>query len=167
MLSEGLIDFVAEVIRPLATVEGPGFMKFCHTLVNIQSKYATPIDISKDLPGREAVSSGAKRRASSLRDQISEEIRLVYGRDKTLNFTTDLWTCDYTKNSYIDISWHYLVSKEEMSSCVIGTVLFGNESYTAVNIERKIKEIFQQYCITSEILFQSSFSTSNWQEISH
>ena len=34
-------------------------------------------------------------------------------------------------------------------------------NHTAINIESKIKEIFQQYCITSENLFQSSFSTSD------
>ena len=48
-----------------------------------------------------------------------------------------------------------------MNSFAIGTVLFGNESHTAINIESKIKEIFQQYCITPEILFQSSYSTSD------
>ena len=154
MLTEGLVNFVAEDMRPFAAVEGSGFIKFCHTLVNIQSKYANPIDISNNLPGREAVRSGVERRAYGVRDQITEQIKLVYNRDKTLNFTT--------KNSYIDISWHYIESKKEMSSFSIGTVPFGNESHTAINIENKIKEIFDQYCsITPELLFQSSFSTSD------
>ena len=161
MITEGLVNFVAEDMRPFTAVEGSGFMKFCHTLVNIQNKYASPIDISNNLPGREAVRSGVKRRASSVRDQITEQIKLVYNRDRTLNFTTDLWTCDYTKNSYIDISWHYLESKEEMSSFAIGTIPFGYESHTAINIESKIKEVFEQYGISSELLFQSSFSTSD------
>ena len=47
MLTEGLIYFVAEDMRPLAAVEDPGFMMFSHTLVNIQNKYATPIDNQK------------------------------------------------------------------------------------------------------------------------
>ena len=161
-----LLEFRSSVncdsyMRPFTAVEGSGFMKFCHTLVNIQNKYASPIDISNNLPGREAFRSGVKRRASSVRDQITEQIKLVYNRDRTLNFTTDLWTCDYTKNSYIDISWHYLESKEEMSTFAIGTIPFGYESHTAINIESKIKEVFEQYGISSELLFQSSFSTSD------
>ena len=167
MLTEELIYFVAEDMLPLAAVEDPSFMMFSHTLVNIQNKYATPIDISKDLPGREAVRSGVKRRASSLRDQITEQIRLIYGRDKTLNFTTDLWTCDYTNNSYIDLSWHYLVSKEEMSSFAIGTVLFGNESHTAINIESKLKKYFNNIVSLRRSYFKAVFQQVIVQEISH
>ena len=47
-----------------------------------------------------------------------------------------------------------------MSSFAIGTIPFGYESHTAINIESKIKEVFEQYGISSELLFQSSFSTS-------
>ena len=74
IITEELVNFAAEDMRPFTAVEGYGFMKFCHTLVNDQNKYASPIDISNSLSGREAVSSGVKRRASSVRDQITNKL---------------------------------------------------------------------------------------------
>lgn len=54
--------------------------------------------------------------------------------------TTDMWTDDHRKMSYMSITCHYVTPQYDMNSRVLTTTSFPNEAKTADNIRKELQQ---------------------------
>ncbi len=101
---EKCVDFCCEEIQPFQTVAGGGFIKLAQELINIGAAYGR-LSAKKLLPDPTTISRRCQEKATTIRKAIVAEIKEVI-RSVNVGMTTDMWTDDYRKVSYMAITCH-------------------------------------------------------------
>lgn len=115
ILSE-LMNFVSTDIHPFSVVDGVGFLSFCQTLVDAGAKYGK-FDVATELPSRRTIS----RKLPDLVSKTKEAVRQQLKNCPNIAVTTDGWTDDFRKISYITVTCHYFDSDMKLQSSVLTT----------------------------------------------
>lgn len=93
------VDFCCKDIRPFQTVACGGFIKLAQELINVGAAYGR-LSAEKLLPDPTTISGRCQEKAKTKRDAIVAEIKEVMC-SVNVGMTTDMWTDDYRKVSYM------------------------------------------------------------------
>jgi len=115
-LQSYLIKFIASDIRPLSVVAGSGFQALCQSLVNFGARYGQ-FDIKSALPDRSTLA----RNVPAVVDQTKEIVKEQLAGSEYIAITTDGWTDDYRKVSYVTVTAHYFDTDLNLRSAILNT----------------------------------------------
>ncbi|XP_072401942.1 E3 SUMO-protein ligase ZBED1-like [Diabrotica undecimpunctata] len=134
-LDEALIMMICQDFQPFSIVKDEGFRKFVELL---DSRYS--------LPNPDTLKN---KLLKNMYDETSNTLKDILGSIKYVAITTDIWT-SVSNESFICVSCHFVDSHFELKRVVLATNVI-NESKTAENIARVLKEIFDQWNIFDKI----------------
>ena len=83
---------------------------------------------------------------STLTLKLKDIFQLVGGA-----FTTDMWTDDYRKISYISLTVHYIDENWQLKEQILAASKFPDAKHTAEQIKKTILEILKNYNLVSDI----------------
>lgn len=137
-----LIDFVCNDLRPFEIVSGKGFRDFIQEMINIGSIHGSfPVD--ELLPNPTTISRNIIKAAESIKSNLTVKLIEVF-RKVGGAFTTDCWTDDYRKISYISLTVHY-IEDWNLKDQVLAVSKFSDTNHTAENIKKNIFGILRKY----------------------
>ena len=148
LIKKKSINFVCCDLRPFEIVSGKGFQEFAQELVNIGSVYG-PLSIDELLPNPTTISRNIVKMAESIKSNLGTKLIEIFKKIGGA-FTTDCWTDDYRKISYISLTVHYTdgwILKEQ----ILAVSKFSDTSHTAENIKNNIFGILKKYNLSPEI----------------
>ena len=127
-------DFVAEDLRPIATVDGSGFKRLLNFL-----------EPSYSVPSRTHIMSLLRKKHVSLKQELLIEVA-----SHNLALTTDIWTSRATE-AYITITAHYIDDDWNLVSKVLCTEGMP-ERHTGVNIAERIRAAMRSWQVKDEAI---------------
>ena len=116
-LKDKMVHFVATDLRPFKAAEGAGFLDLCQTLVDMGVKYGH-FDVQKNLPRRTIIS----RHVDSVINEVSVRVKQELRYAKFIALTSDSWTDDFRKISYIAVTASYFNSDLDLCSRTLNTL---------------------------------------------
>ena len=132
------VGYCCKDVRPFLSIEGEGFEELAQELIHIGATYGH-ISAKDVLPDRTTVSNRTNVLAVEKRKQLIEALKDVLCEVNTIGMTTDMWTEDYHKTSYMSITCHFITSEFELIGKVLTTAVFPpEERHTGENIRREI-----------------------------
>ena len=138
-VTQKCVEFCCEDIRSFQTVAGLGFQKLAQELINTGATYGR-VSAQTLLPDPTTVSRNCHKKATEKRDTLVGEIKEVMSEIQ-VGMTTDMWTDDYRKVSYMTITCHYVMPDFQIKSKVLSTPMFPQEdSKTGANICRELQK---------------------------
>lgn len=132
------VNFCCMDIRPFETVTGVGFRELAQEFINVGATYGR-ISASDVLPDPTTISRRCKIMASERRGGTVEEIKEVMSLIN-IGMTTDMWTDDFRKMSYMAITCHYVTPTFELRSKLLTTTCFPNHAKTGDNIRKELQQ---------------------------
>jgi hypothetical protein len=138
-LKDKMVAFVATDLRPFKAVEGTGFLELCQTFVDLGAKYGH-FDVQKNLPSRMSVSRHVDPMVNEVKECVKKELQDA----KFIALTSDGWTDDFRKISYITVTASYFNSKLELCSRILNTGEV-EERKTADVLGRIVAEVVEDY----------------------
>lgn len=122
-MTQKLVEFCGKDARPMEIITGDGFINIAQFLVQVGAEHGN-IDVTTVLPHPTTVS----RHISDAKRKIHDEIFPVI-KNSILNCecsaTTDLWTDDSKKNSYIAFTVHFFDDNFVLKKYLLFTSVFG------------------------------------------
>lgn len=99
--------FVAKDLRPSYAIERPGLLDLCEEcmIFGQTHKKATREDLKYALPSRTSVQTEIAEMAKSYKENVSEMLKQAM-ESGGIGATTDTWTDDYRKTTYISVVAH-------------------------------------------------------------
>lgn len=123
-----------EDLAPFEIVQKRGFVKFL--LKNNVIKH------EDELPDPSTVSRSG---LNAVYDQTVSAVKaIIKDSPQTVGITTDMWTDNYKKRSYMTVTLHFCLPDFSMLSMVLRTEVF-TESHTGENIKKALKKILRQF----------------------
>jgi len=95
-------------------VSAHGFASLCQSLVNVEAKYGQ-IDISNELPDRTTVACTVPSLVHKSKSRVREEIATC----DHVALTSDGWTDDFWKVSYLSVTTHYFNGEMNLRSRIL------------------------------------------------
>uniref|UniRef100_A0A1A8LDQ2 BED-type domain-containing protein n=1 Tax=Nothobranchius pienaari TaxID=704102 RepID=A0A1A8LDQ2_9TELE len=132
------VNFCCMDIRPFETVAGVGFRELAQELINVGATHGR-ISANEVLPNPTTISRRCKIMASEMRGGTVEEIKEVMSLIN-IGMTTDMWTDDFRKMSYMAITCHYVTPTFELKRKLLTTTCFPNHAKTGDNIRKELKQ---------------------------
>jgi hypothetical protein len=144
-----ITNFVCKDLHPFEIILGSGFREFSQEMINIGATYETlPVD---DLfPHPTTISRNIAKEAESVKSTLTLKLKdifqLVGGA-----FTTDMWTDDYRKISYISLTVHYIDENWQLKEQILAASKFPEVKHTAEQIKKTILGILKGYNLIPEV----------------
>lgn len=112
---EAAMKFVVKDYRPFYAIECEGLKDLCYAMVLFGQKYSnmSKDDFEKILPSRQTVGRDVSARSLELINVMSKEMRHCLNFAGGFAATTDLWTDNYKRKSYMSITVHLNIFKDE------------------------------------------------------
>jgi hypothetical protein len=139
-----------EDLSPFDIVQKPGFVKFL--LKNNVIKDA------KELPDPTTVSRSGLQAVYD--ETVSAVKTILKDSPKTIGVTTDMWTDNFKKRSYMTVTVHFCLSNFRMQSMVLCTSVF-TAAHTGDNIAAQLKKILIQFGLEDKTLIYITDQGSN------
>lgn len=139
-VTEKCVRFCCKDIRPFYVVHGDGFVELAQELINVGAAHGK-VPARSVLPNHSTVSNKCREMAEEKRKGLADKIsdRLKSG---TVAMTTDMWTDDYRKLSYLAITCHFIGEDFELVGRNLTTAMFPMEdAKTGENIRREIVKL--------------------------
>ncbi|CAM4571232.1 unnamed protein product [Leuciscus chuanchicus] len=139
-VTEKCVEFCCRDIRSFHTVAGRGFINLAQDLINVGAAYGR-VSVYSVLPDPTTISRRCKETAASKRQALVKEISEIMS-DISVGMTTDMWTDDYRKISFLTITCHYITPDFLLRSRVLTTAMFPpEEAKTGGNIRRELQRL--------------------------
>lgn len=154
-LSEAIVQFVANDLRPYSAIEGKGMARLLVTafeLGKVHPKMAQD-DFVAALPGRRTVQRAVESKAHNVREMIAHKLKEARNSCGAFSSTVDLWTDNYRQKCYMTITAHLNrleFDKIAHDRLVIEMKEIEDERKTRDVVEREIYAAFNQYGLTNE-----------------
>jgi hypothetical protein len=116
-------------------------INFSRACVEMGAKYGAHVDLKSMLPCSNTLSNNVDTIANQLVDAISKEMQNV----ERFAATTDLWTEDYRKISYISLTVHYILN-DVLFERILAVQQFKYQ-HTGAQILKSLKKIFLSFGI--------------------
>lgn len=137
-------------LMPFSIVEKDGFKKFL--LQNNVIKSAA------DMPSADILTRGCLQ---TVYDETLRHVKqIIQKAPKTVGMTTDMWTDNYVRRSYITFTLHFCTSDFTLHDLVLRTVVFP-EAHNAENIKKAINETFEMFDLKEKIVIFTTDQGSN------
>ena len=131
------VYFCCKDIRPFNIVNGDGFVELAQELIYVGATYGN-VAVSSVMPCNVTISNRCGDMAQERRDDLSLTLQSLLD-DGTVAMTTDMWTCDYRKISYLTITCHFITEEMKLVTKTLSTTAFPlDEAKTGENIRREI-----------------------------
>ena len=141
-LKDKLVCFVSTDLRPFTAVEGEGFLSLCQTLVEYGAKYGQ-FDVGKNMPCRTTISKHVDPIVNVVKKQVKEELQ----KARFIALTSDGWTDDFRKVSYITVTASYFDSSMQLYSRILNTGEV-EERKTADVLGKVVSDVMAEYGFT-------------------
>jgi len=138
-LKTELVKFVAQDLRPFSVVSGNGFASLCQSLVNVGAKYGQ-VDIGNELPDRTTLA----RSVPSLVEKSKSKVRTEISSCEHAALTSDGWTDDFRKVSYLTITAHYFDGEMNLRSCILDTGSL-DERKTGDVLAKSVEDVVKEF----------------------
>ncbi|CAL9699746.1 unnamed protein product [Knipowitschia caucasica] len=136
-ITDKCVDFCTKDLRPFYTVSGEGFQALAQELINIGASYGR-IAASSVLPHHGTISKACLEKAEMKREQLVSELKQTLASGD-IGMSTDMWTDDYRKMSYIAITCHFINSDFLLVGKTLTTAVFpAEDAKTGKNIRREL-----------------------------
>ncbi|KAK7130430.1 hypothetical protein R3I93_019921 [Phoxinus phoxinus] len=151
-LTEKCVEYCCKDIRPFRSIEGAGFIELAQQLIQIGATYGS-VTAQDILPDPTTVSKRYRELAIEKRTKLIEQLNYTLTEVNSIGMTTDIWTEDYHKLSYLTITCHFVTRSFKMISTVLTTVAFPlEEAKTGENIRREIIRLLTEYGLDMTLL---------------
>jgi len=144
-------------IRSFATFHGSHFENVIQTVVDLVAENGR-IDAAQLISHPTTISRAVSSLADQKRHEIMPEIRRVMQRGMCAA-TTDLWTEDFSRRHYVTVTLHYITENWNLTSRVLATQTFMEESESGENISNALKLMFAQYDVDENDVKKLKFTT--------
>lgn len=101
-----LSQWSIENCRPFQLVHDSGLKNFAEFIASVGAKYGADVDMEKLLPHATTVS----RNINDLFDSAFAKVKKEIGEDCNNGYglTSDIWTDNYLRQSYISLTMHHI-----------------------------------------------------------
>jgi hypothetical protein len=147
--SKRLVNLVCKDIRPFEIIVGQGFREFAQEMINIGATYGT-LSVNNLFPHPTTLSRNVVKQAESVKNDLSSKLKYVFELTGGA-FTTDMWTDDYRKVSYISLTVHYIDENWQICEQVLAASKFPDVSHTAEHIKKTVLSILSNYSLIPDI----------------
>lgn len=103
---EAVTQWTIKNCRPFKMVADEGLVKYTELILSIGEKYGAEVEVEKMLPHPTTVSRNIEKLYGQTYDILKAEINTFSGSG--FAFTTDLWTDNYSKTSYLAVTIHFI-----------------------------------------------------------
>ncbi|CAB4427239.1 unnamed protein product [Rhizophagus irregularis] len=136
--SKKLINLVCKDIRPFEIIVGQDFREFAQEMINIGATYGNlPVDNLFLHPT--TLSRNVVKKAEIVKNDFALKLKYVFELFGGV-FTTDMWTDDYRKISYISLTVHYIDENWQICEQILAVSKFPDVSHTAEQIKKVVLE---------------------------
>lgn len=133
-ITRHIAEMVSRDLRPVAVVDGPGFIKLLNVL---EPGYV--------VPSRPHIMSILRQQYLSLIEKVRHSIEM-----KHVAITSDIWTSTATE-AYITVTAHFIDEDWNLVSRVLSTKAMP-ERHTGLNIADRIRETLEEYKIPTNLV---------------
>lgn len=145
LITSSCVQWTIRNCVPFSVIHGEGFKKITNEVLKIGSKYGQNIDVDHMLPHRTTLSRNISKVYDFFLPKIKEELNAVqFGA-----ITTDLWTDQYRRLSYISLTVQYMKNFEIVDR-ILAVSHFDYNRQTAANIENKIQHTLEDLTINPD-----------------
>lgn len=111
-IKEAAISFVCKDLRPFDTLCGDGLFELLKMCISIGAKYGNLEDaeIKALIPSSNTVSRWTGTLAKVMRESLHYKITRIIN-EIGISFTTDVWTDDFRRLSYLVVTAHFIDSE--------------------------------------------------------
>lgn len=134
LITRRITEMIALDLQPFSMVEDVGFLRLIHT---VAPQYV--------MPSRKYFSD---TKIPELYSEVRETLQQVISEQSSLVFTVDIWTCQYTIQSYLGLTCHWLTNDFQRKMAVLLCQPFDG-SHTALNIADAWKNMMKDWQLTN------------------
>ena len=138
-LTTELVKYVSVDLRPFSSVNGVGFQSLCQTLVNLGAQYGN-FDVKEALSDRKTVA----RHVPSIVAENKSLVKNKLAKCDYIAITTDGWTDDHRKISYVTVTAHFFDANLNLQSCILNTGAV-HEKKTAEVLCNVVKDVIVEF----------------------
>lgn len=117
-VTEKCVEFCCKDIRPFRCIEGRGFVELAQQLINVGATYGS-VAAQDVLPDPTTISRRCHSLATEKRANLVQQLNGILAEVNSIGMTTDIWTEDYHKLSYMTITCHFVTRAFELTSTVL------------------------------------------------
>ena len=150
IITRQLALMCCEDLLPFEIVKKPGFVQFL-----VKNKVIKHED---ELPDPTTVSRSGLNMVYD--ETISAVKAIIKVSPKTVGITTDMWTDNYKRRSYMTVTLHFCMPDFRMQSMVLRTVVF-TEAHTGDNLAKELKKILTQFGLDDKTVVYITDQGSN------
>lgn len=138
--TEKCVSFCCKDIRPFNIVNGGGFKELAQELINVGAAYGR-VPVNSVIPRHVTIAKKCTDMAEEKRKALVQTLQTLL-KDGTVAMTTDMWTEDYRKISYLTITCHFISEDMELVNKTLTTTMFPlEEAKTGENIRWEILKL--------------------------
>jgi len=115
-LRNAIVQFIAKDIRPFSVVHGDGFLAYSQTLVNLTATHGK-FNVKEALPSATTLSRNLPATVEDVKNDVRERLAAA----DFVALTTDGWTDDHRKYSYVTVTAHFFDPDLKLQSSVLNT----------------------------------------------
>jgi hypothetical protein len=140
-----LSDMCAFDLRPFYTVSGTGFRGVIQQSLDIGFESKTPLFVDDVLCDWITVKRNCQSRKDSALESLLKDCKDHVTDGLMMSVTTDLWTNDDSKKSYISVTLHRIDEYFRLHDRTLAVREFDGESHTVPNILANFNDIIEPF----------------------
>jgi len=137
-------------LRPFYTVSGAGFRGIILQALDIGFESKTPLFADDVLCDRTTVKRNCQSRKDSALESLLKDCKDHVADSLMMGATTDLWTDDDSKKSYISVTLHRIDEYFRLHDRTLAIREFDGESHTAPNILANFNDIIEPFIMLDD-----------------
>lgn len=124
-----LTEWVIANCRPFQIVKDSGLLKFSEFLVSIGAKYGLHVNVEALLPHPTTISRNVSTLYDKTLAKVKNDLQFVTGNKIGFGLTSDIWTDNYIRTSYVSLTIHY-TKDGELINRLLGLSAFEGQRCT-------------------------------------
>lgn len=133
------VNLCVKDVKPFSIIEGSGMKEYTKSCIEIGAKYGKHVSLNSMLPCSNTISNNVTELYNKLIPIIRSELELL----ENMAATTDIWTDDHKKISYLSLTVHYILNENLMERTLAVREL--KSAHTGRHIFELLKETFENY----------------------
>ena len=149
VVTKKIINLVCKDLRPFEIILGHGFREFSQEMINIGAMYGS-LSVDDLFLHPTTISRNVIKEAESVKSTLTLKLKDIF-QLVGVAFTTDMWTDDYRKISYISLTVHYIDKNWQLKEQILAASKFPDAKHTAEQIKKTILGILKNYNLVPDI----------------
>ena len=151
-VNNAALDFIVQDLRPLRAIEGKGFQSLVDTCIEVGAKFGR-VSAKTILPTRNTIKRKLDDRASSIKNDVSQEVKKAMENNGLIGVTTDMWS-DLRMRFFLGITVHFILNGSIFSR-VLNVKGFDEQKKSGVHIRQALEDAFAACNISVEMLLHN------------